>query len=229
MTAAQVCKQVLDHRLIAVLREDTTEAAVAMGRALLAAGVKVIEVAYTTPGAADVLGELQHAAGSDVVLGAGTIRRRAELEDALGAGAQFVFSPHVDVSLLRAAQQADILAIPGVMTPTEVATALGAGTPLVKLFPATSLGPGYLGSLRGPCPELRAITTGGLTVENVDGWMAAGADAVGVSGAFERAWSRGGAEAVARTARGFLSALKDGPGTAHAEGNGFYSVRTPNT
>jgi 2-dehydro-3-deoxyphosphogluconate aldolase/(4S)-4-hydroxy-2-oxoglutarate aldolase len=169
-------------RAIAVLRARDSAEAVSVAEALAEGGLQAIELTFTTPGAADALAEARRLLPPHVLLGAGTITTRAELEAALDAGADFLVSPHLDPVLLKSMLASGRLALPGVLTPTEVAAALRAGTRAVKLFPAGTAGVAYMRSLFGPFPELRVVPTGGISIAGAREWLDAGAAAVGLGG-----------------------------------------------
>jgi 2-dehydro-3-deoxyphosphogluconate aldolase/(4S)-4-hydroxy-2-oxoglutarate aldolase len=168
-----------EARVIAVLRTPDGESAVRAAEALAAGGGRAIELTFTTPGAAEALRRARGLLPADVVVGAGTIRDRAQLDAALDAGAEFLVTPHLDRGLLAAMLESGRLALPGTFTPTEVAAALTAGATAVKLFPASAVGPSYLKGLRGPFPEVQVVPTGGIGPDDVRAWLEAGAIAVG--------------------------------------------------
>jgi 2-dehydro-3-deoxyphosphogluconate aldolase/(4S)-4-hydroxy-2-oxoglutarate aldolase len=168
-----------EARVNAVLRTPDGESAVRAAEALAAGGVRAIELTFTTPGAAEALRRARGLLPADVVVGAGTIRDRAQLDAALDAGAEFLVTPHLDRGLLAAMLESGRLALPGTFTPTEVAAALTAGATAVKLFPASAVGPSYLKGLRGPFPEVQVVPTGGIGPDDVRAWLEAGAIAVG--------------------------------------------------
>lgn len=169
-------------RVIAVLRTPDGDSAVRASQALVAGGVRAIELTFTTPGAADALRRARELLPDDVVVGAGTIRDRDQLDAALAAGAEFLVTPHLDRELLAAMLDSGRLALPGTLTPSEVAAALAAGATVVKVFPASAVGPSYLKALRGPFPEVQVVPTGGIGPGDVRTWLEAGAVAVGAGG-----------------------------------------------
>lgn len=168
--------------LIAVVRADRAEQAVRVAGALLEGGIVAVELTFTTPGAAEALGEVRRTHGDRVLLGAGTMREPGQVEAAVRAGADFLVTSHLRADVLQAMLQTGLPAAPGVFTPSEVAQALDAGAEAIKLFPASTAGTGHLRALRGPFPGLRVIPTGGIDLDDLQGWFAAGALAVGVGG-----------------------------------------------
>jgi 2-dehydro-3-deoxyphosphogluconate aldolase / (4S)-4-hydroxy-2-oxoglutarate aldolase len=169
-------------RVIAVLRTPDPDSGVQAARALADGGVRAIELTFTTPGAEDAIRRARTELGDEVVVGAGTIRDRAQLDAAVAAGAAFLVTPHLDHALLEAMLATGRPALPGTLTPSEVAAALAAGAEAVKLFPASVVGPSYIGALRGPFPDVQVVPTGGIGPEDVQPWLDAGALAVGAGG-----------------------------------------------
>jgi 2-dehydro-3-deoxyphosphogluconate aldolase / (4S)-4-hydroxy-2-oxoglutarate aldolase len=176
MTPDAVLDGLAQHRVVAIVRASSAARAVETAKALRRGGIGAIEIAFTTPDAASAIRSTRGIDG--VVVGAGTVRSSADLEAAVDAGAAFVASPATNVDVLLAARNAGILAIPGVLTPTEIERVLPL-SPLVKLFPAGVGGPALLRALRGPYPSVRFMPTGGVSRENVQEWFAAGAFVVG--------------------------------------------------
>lgn len=170
------------RRVAAIVRARDGEEAVQIAEALHAGGLGAIELTFTTPGCAEALAETRRRLGDGLLLGAGTITTPAQARAAADAGADFLVSPHLDEALLEAGLATGLLAVPGVLTPSEVAAALRAGATLVKLFPASTVGVGHLQALFGPFPGLRAMPAGGVSLETAPNWLAAGALAVGVGG-----------------------------------------------
>ncbi|MDO8187548.1 bifunctional 4-hydroxy-2-oxoglutarate aldolase/2-dehydro-3-deoxy-phosphogluconate aldolase [Conexibacter sp. JD483] len=197
--------------IVAVLRGPSPEAVVAAGGALLRGGVRALEVTFTTPGAALALRELRARHGDELLLGAGTLRRPAQVEEAVAAGARFLVSPGLDGTVLATMGASGLPTWAGVCTPTEVMRATAQGLTTLKLFPAGVGGVALLRALREPFPEVSFMPTGGVTVANLGEWLAAGAVAVGAGGSLcpaaelaEGAW-----EAIERRAREFGAALSD--------------------
>ncbi|SRR5579883_207287 len=166
--------------LIAVIRASRPDEAVRVAGALLAGGIPAVELTFSTPGAAEALAEVRRRYGEEVLIGAGTIREPAQVEAAVRAGAAFLVTAHLRLDLLAAMLQTGLPVAPGVFTPSEVAQALDAGAQAVKLFPASTGGPRHLRALLGPFPGLRVIPTGGIGIDDLGGWFAAGALAVGI-------------------------------------------------
>lgn len=177
------------HRLIAVLRRvEPRDALLRLVDELADTGVRVFEITLDAPeGAEDLSAVRAHLAGRDCLVGAGTILRAEQLDAARSAGADFAVAPLLDLGLLRGAVDEGLPFIPGAMTPSEAATAWGAGATFVKLFPASAVGPSFVRELRGPLPDVQLIPTGGIDASNAGAFLEAGAAAVGIGGAITRA------------------------------------------
>ena len=143
-------------------------------------GVKSIEITMTVPGAVEIIRELAKSVPADVRVGAGTVMDRDTAIAVIDAGAQFVVGPVLDFQIIKVCAERDRVVMPGCFSPTEIHSAWRAGADIVKVFPATSLGPKYFKDIRGPFPDLRLMPTGGVTIDNVGEWIAAGAVAVGI-------------------------------------------------
>jgi 2-dehydro-3-deoxyphosphogluconate aldolase / (4S)-4-hydroxy-2-oxoglutarate aldolase len=199
-----------DAGLVAVVRADRREEAVQVAGALLDGGVWAIELTFTTPGAAEALREVRDAHGGSVLLGAGSIRTTAQVEDAVRAGVDFLVTAHLSAELLRAMLDTGLPVLPGVFTPSEVALALDIGARAVKLFPASTGGPAHLRALRGPFPELQVVPTGGVDERTIPTWLSAGALAVGAGGELvpRTAIAEGDWEEITRRAVRFTAAVR---------------------
>ncbi|HEU4656340.1 MAG TPA: bifunctional 4-hydroxy-2-oxoglutarate aldolase/2-dehydro-3-deoxy-phosphogluconate aldolase [Capillimicrobium sp.] len=165
--------------LLAVLRAPSAAAAVRTAHALADGGIAAIEVTFTTPGAPEAIAEL--AQDPRLFVGAGTVRDARQAEAAIDAGAAYLVSPGLLWPVVDAGEQAGVLTLPGVLTPTEVAHA-AERVDVLKLFPASVGGPAYLKALLAPFPDLRLVPTGGVNADNLGEWRAAGAFALGAGG-----------------------------------------------
>jgi 2-dehydro-3-deoxyphosphogluconate aldolase / (4S)-4-hydroxy-2-oxoglutarate aldolase len=167
-------------RAIAVVRVERVDDSAPVVDALRRGGVSAIELTWTSPDAVKALAAAREQHGPELLLGAGTLRSLADVEEAVAAGADFVVSPHFEPELCSAMVASGRLALPGVLTPTEVAGALDAGAEAVKLFPSLLGGVSHMKALWGPFPGLPVVPTGGIGRHNAAEWLAAGALAVGV-------------------------------------------------
>lgn len=177
--------------------------------ALGAGGVRAIEVTMTVPGAIRLIEAIAPTLPKDVVLGAGTILDPETARQAILAGARFIVGPVLNPAVISLCHRYDVAVAPGCFTPTEILAAWEAGADIVKVFPATALGPGYLKDVRGPLPQVRLMPTGGVSVANAGAWIRAGAVAIGVGTALvdPAAVAEGRYGAVTETAAAFVAAV----------------------
>lgn len=174
----------LQHRVIAVIRAPQVEIGVAMAKAVADGGIRLIEVTWNSARPATLVSQLRSQL-PDCSVGVGTILDLEQLEEAIAAGAQFIFCPHFSSTLLEASvYRHHTPLVPGALTPTEIVTAWQAGATTVKIFPIQAMGgASYLQTLRSPLSQIDFIPTGGVTLNNAKGMLDAGAIAVGVSSA----------------------------------------------
>jgi len=178
---ARLAEQIRAAGIIAIIRGDfPLDRLPVMAEALLRGGVSVVEVTLNSQNALPGIRFLRQQVGDRILVGAGTVRTAAEVEQALAAGAQFLVSPNFDPASVARSRQADVLHLPGVFTPTEAQLAFAAGCRLVKLFPADALGPAYLKALRAPLDDIEFVPTGGIDAHNIPDYVRAGAVAFGV-------------------------------------------------
>lgn len=167
--------------VIAIIRERAADRDLTAAiEALVEGGIRAVEVTVDSAGWDTVLGRF--AGRDDIALGAGTVRTIDQLDRLVDVGGCFAVSPHVDPLMIEASLVRGLVPLPGAMTPTEVHQAIAAGTDYVKLFPAVTVGPSHLRALLGPFPSLRAIPTGGVGPDDLEGWFQAGAVAAGLGG-----------------------------------------------
>lgn len=121
--------------------------------------------------------------GDSAIIGVGSVLDTETARAAILAGAQFVVSPVFKPEIITLCRRYNKICIPGAFTPTEILSAWEAGADVVKIFPATKLGPGYIKDLKGPLPQIKVTPTGGVNLENTADFIKAGAEFVGVGGA----------------------------------------------
>lgn len=168
--------------VIAVIRAPDRDSALRGVAALVAGGVAGIEITYSTPDAPGVIAELDRRFGDEIYLGAGTVRSADDARRAAAAGARFLVAPGTTPTVVAAMHDTGCTVMSGALTPSEVMLAVDLQVDVVKVFPASLGGPGYLKSLRAPFPDVPFMPTGGVNPENLRVWFAAGAVAVGAGG-----------------------------------------------
>jgi 2-dehydro-3-deoxyphosphogluconate aldolase/(4S)-4-hydroxy-2-oxoglutarate aldolase len=179
-------------RVIAILRRVEPQARLLdLVEGLAADGVRLFEITFDAPAAPDdlVACRIRLDAGGwrDAVVGAGTVRTPAELQEAVRAEAAFAVGPTLDVGLVERAVGLGVPVIPGAYSPTEIDLAWRSGATFVKVFPASSLGPTHVREIRGPFPDIELIATGGIDTSNARSFLDAGCVAVGIGSAIVRA------------------------------------------
>lgn len=169
------------YRLIAVIRADDWQLGQKMAMAMADAGVRLIEITWNSDRPTKLISHLR-ASLPDCYIGAGTILRLNDLQEAIAAGIQFAFSPHFDLNLLDFAQKQAITWIPGTMSPSEIVKAYQAGALAVKVFPIQFLGGvNYVKAIKAPLNQIPMIPTGGIKLNKASLYIQAGALAVGLA------------------------------------------------
>ena len=170
------------YRAIAVIRADKRELGKQMATATASGGLGLIEITWNSDQAPQLIAELRSEL-PECLIGTGTLFTVEDVQEAIASGAQFLFSPHTNPTMIQVANQAEIPIIPGALTPTEIITAWQAGASCVKVFPIGSVGGvNYIKSLQGPMGNIPLIPTGGVTLNNAVEFIQAGAIAVGLAG-----------------------------------------------
>lgn len=192
--------------VIAVVRADTATHARELAEATVEGGVCNVEITLTVPDAWGIIAAMR-AAHPEIAVGVGTVSTAEDIERAIAEGLDFSVSPWLDPELLEIAQSHGLQHVPGVLTPSEARLASSLGANLLKLYPASSVGPSHLGALSSVLPHARFMPTGGIDdVESLGAWMDAGARFVGVGSTFNREFWRSGVEGVAALAGQFTRA-----------------------
>ncbi|MEX0270954.1 bifunctional 4-hydroxy-2-oxoglutarate aldolase/2-dehydro-3-deoxy-phosphogluconate aldolase [Leptolyngbyaceae cyanobacterium UHCC 1019] len=169
------------QRVIAVVRSGRLEQGIQMAKAVAAGGIQLIEVTWNSDRAPELIAQLR-AELPQCWIGAGTLLTVAQQQEAIAAGAQFLFTPHVDISMIKTAAEQEIPLVAGALSPTEIVQAWQAGAASVKVFPIEAMGGvAYIQALRAPLSNIPLIPTGGITLENTPAFLQAGAISVGLS------------------------------------------------
>lgn len=208
--AAERLASVRKTGVLAVLRTASPETAIEAANALIRGGVTGIEVTYSTPDAPAVIAELRRSHGDAALVGAGTVTTPAQAEESAAAGAQFLVAPGTLPELTGTMLGTGLVTMTGAMTPTEVMVAMSLGVDVVKVFPASLGGPGFLKALREPFADAVLMPTGGVTAENLADFLAAGAIAVGAGGDLlaKDALAEGDWDRIEARARDYTAALQ---------------------
>jgi 2-dehydro-3-deoxyphosphogluconate aldolase/(4S)-4-hydroxy-2-oxoglutarate aldolase len=206
----QLLSTLVETGVVAVIRAQSKDQLLDITQALLAGGVLGVEVTMTTPKAIAGIEQLADRFGDQAIIGVGTVLDASTARDAIGAGAQFVVSPVCDEQVIATTRRYGKTSIPGAFTPTEVLRAWTCGADVVKVFPATALGPSYLKDLLAPLPQLKLTPTGGVDAKNAGEWIKAGAVFVGAGSSLvsKDALSKNDWAAITTNAKAFVSAVR---------------------
>jgi 2-dehydro-3-deoxyphosphogluconate aldolase / (4S)-4-hydroxy-2-oxoglutarate aldolase len=170
------------QRSLAVIRAPQLEIGRKMALAVAAGGMQLIEITWNSDRAPELIAQLRTEL-PDCTIGCGTLLEANQMRAAIAAGSQFLFTPHVNPSLIQIAVDVGIPIVPGTLTPTEIVTAWQAGATCVKVFPIAAVGgANYIKNLQAPLGNIPLIPTGGVTLDNAKDFIAAGAIAVGLCG-----------------------------------------------
>ena len=176
---AEILALLQDPGIIAVVRAPAADLVPPLTAALLAGGIRAIEITLTTPDALAAIAAARREFGDRALIGVGTVLDAATARAAIEAGAEFVVSPIARPEIAAAARAAERPVMLGAYTPTEAQLAYEAGADFIKLFPADGLGPNYVKALRAPLPHLRIVPTGGVELGNIAAFLQAGCAALG--------------------------------------------------
>ena len=180
---AAVTAQVEALGVVAVIRLKDPARLRAVVDAMMEGGVRALEVTMTVPRAIELIRELAPALPAGFLLGAGTVTDPVTARAVIDAGASFVVSPVFRPDVIAACHERDVPSMPGCFSPTEILAAHECGADIVKVFPATMLGPQFIKDVRAPLPQVKLMPTGGVTLDNAGDWIRAGAVAVGLGSA----------------------------------------------
>ncbi|WP_369810010.1 bifunctional 4-hydroxy-2-oxoglutarate aldolase/2-dehydro-3-deoxy-phosphogluconate aldolase [Gracilibacillus caseinilyticus] len=168
-----------DTGVIAVMRNMTPKTIIPVAQALYDGGVTILEITVETPKVLTLIEQVKDKFGDDVIVGAGTVLDAETARAALMAGASFIFSPTVRKETIEMTKRYGAVSVAGAFTPTEILTAYENGADMIKVFPASVLGPRFFKDLKGPLPHIPVIPTGGIDLQNAGEYIKAGAVAIG--------------------------------------------------
>jgi 2-dehydro-3-deoxyphosphogalactonate aldolase len=193
--------------LIAIIRGVTPDEAVAVGDALIGAGIRIVEVPLNSPDPLRSIERLAASFGDRATIGAGTVLDPADVARVSGAGGRIVVSPNTDVDVIAATVAAGMISSPGYFTPSEAFAALSAGAHVLKLFPAEGAAPAVIKAQRAVLPrDIPLVVVGGIRPDNMQPWTEAGANGFGLgSNLYKPGMSAG---EVAANARAFVAGVR---------------------
>jgi 2-dehydro-3-deoxyphosphogluconate aldolase/(4S)-4-hydroxy-2-oxoglutarate aldolase len=186
MTALETFNAVRNSGVIGIVRTTSEDLALRQAETVIRAGLPVVEVSLTTPGALRVIEKLART-DNDAIVGVGTVVDEASARSAIDAGGRLLVSPIFNPEVIAVALEHDVAVFPGCLSPTEMVNAMRLGATAVKIFPAHICSPEALAGMLQALPDLPCVPTGGVNPQNAAAWIAAGAIAVGVGSALTAA------------------------------------------
>lgn len=181
-----IIERLKQYPIIPVLRKVPYEKCQSIIKALYDGGIRAVEITMESEGAESIIQETLEAYSADLLVGAGTVLSKDDCRRAIDAGAQFIVSPVLDEAVMQYAIEQNVPYIPGVFTPSEMLKAHNGGAAMIKLFPASVLGPSFIKDVKGPLGHIDIMTTGGITLETAKSYLDAGAKVVGAGSALVR-------------------------------------------
>lgn len=180
MSKYEVLEAIHKNGVVAIVRGIDPKQMNSIADVLYRGGVRIIEVTFNTPSALESIQNLAKLYSNKMIIGAGTVLDAPTARTAILSGAQFILSPSLHTDVIQMCNKYDILAVPGVLTPTEAITAWELGAEIVKIFPAGVVGPSYIRQLLGPLNQLKIMVVGGVNEENFGSFIQAGAIGAGI-------------------------------------------------
>ena len=210
MNKTEVRERILEVGIVPVVRASSPAQAAFAANAVTRGGIPIVEITMTVPGAIGVIAELAKNT-AEVLVGAGTVLDAETARRCIDAGAQFLVSPGLDVETVHLAAKENVVMMAGALTPGELMAACKAGADFVKIFPCSQVGgASYIKALKGPFPDVPLVPTGGVNLDTVSNFIAAGAAALGVGGELidRNAMQSGDSAIIENLARRFVEAVR---------------------
>ncbi len=180
MNRHKIVERIISEKVVAVVRLNKKTDALKIVDTIYKGGITSVEITMTTPNALNLIEELNNIYGDKLLVGVGSVLKKEEAREAIRAGAKYVVSPILDVSIIEVSHNFDIPALPGCFTPTEIYQAHERGADIIKVFPANITGMSFFKAVKAPIPFLKLMPTGGVTLTNANEWIKAGACAIGI-------------------------------------------------
>ncbi len=210
MKRLQLIADIIKVGVVAVIRADSKEKGFKIVEAVKKGGIRVLEVTMTVPGAVDIIKEISdtYKDDDDVIIGAGTVLDAETARACHLAGAAFIVSPSLNIETIKLCNRYRVPVIPGAMTVKEALEALEYGVEIIKIFPGSAFGPAIVSAFKGPVPQGNFMPTGGVSLNNVQEWIKAGAVAVGTGSELTKGAASGDYDLVTETAAKIVAAVK---------------------
>lgn len=205
-----------EHKIVAIVRGIEPEKCLKVAEALYEGGIRMMEITYDQKNpagwaeTAQTIGKLVKAMEGKMLIGAGTVTTVELVELTHKAGGLFIISPNTNTDVIRRTRELGMVSMPGALTPTDVVAAYEAGADIVKLFPISTFGPGYLKAIKAPLSHIPMMAVGGINEKNAAEYLAAGAIGVGVGGNLaNKTWIDAGEyHKITETAAAMVAATK---------------------
>lgn len=207
MKKFEVISKLADNGVVAVIRAESVEKAVLLGKAISEGGIRGLEITFTVPHADEVIEQLIKDK-VDALVGAGTVLDATTCRYAIIKGAQFIVSPSFDKEVCEICNLYQVPYFAGCMTPTEIITAMKAGVDVIKVFPGDVVSPKYFKDIHGPLPQANLLPSGGVSLDNIKDWIKNGAVAVSAGSSLTAPAKTGDYEGVRKEAKKFVDEVK---------------------
>jgi 2-dehydro-3-deoxyphosphogluconate aldolase / (4S)-4-hydroxy-2-oxoglutarate aldolase len=206
MKAQQIYELVREEKIIAIVRGVRKDQVINIAEALLAGGIKMLEVTCNTEDVFEMIGMLREKMADKMCIGAGTVITMELCEKAIEAGAEFMIAPDTNTDVIDYCVKHDVAILPGAATATEILAAKRHGAKMVKIFPASVLGVNYIKALRGPIDDVDFVAVDGVRPENMAEFFAVGCVAIGIGASVVRKEfvEKGDWKAITETARQYV-------------------------
>ena len=193
--------------VIAILRGITPAEALPVGRALVDAGITILEVPLNSPDPLESIGALARAFGDRALVGAGTVLGASHVDAVAEVGGRIVISPNTNPAVIRRTRERGLVSLPGCLTPTECFTALEAGAHAIKLFPGEVVTPALAKALAAVLPKVRILVVGGVSAETIKGWKGSVVQGFGIGSSLFKPGTP--PDEVGKRARALTEAVRD--------------------
>lgn len=202
-------QEIKKRKIISVIRTKFADQTLELVKAVKKGGIKLIEITMTNPSALESLKKVKEQyVEEEVIVGAGTVLDAETARDCILAGAEYIISPNFNPEVIKMCNRYGKLAIPGVMTVTEIVNAMDIGVEIFKIFPGKVLGPDFIKAVRGPLPNVKLMPSGGVALDNVEKWFDSGAFAVSVGGKITSGGEIGDYKLVEEKAKQFVDKIE---------------------
>jgi 2-dehydro-3-deoxyphosphogluconate aldolase/(4S)-4-hydroxy-2-oxoglutarate aldolase len=210
MNKQEVIERMCQSGLLPVFRTNDVRHLFPASQAYYDAGIGCVEYTLTMPNALQLIKEAAASLPKDMFLGAGTVLDGPTVERAVQAGAKFIASPGISAEMVQACKALGVVSVVGAITPSEIIEALRLGADVIKVFPATSMGPIFFSEMLGPFPGLHQMAAGGMTLANLKDYVVAGAEIVTLlaNGLDAAAYAAGDGPAITRAAIRWIEAVR---------------------